>query len=481
MKRLMCACGLCLAGIAGFGAIRSVTPNAWNGDCDGWQMKRHLEKMAVVTNGGARIVFVGDSITHFWERSGQLQWQKYFADGPYRALNLGTGGDRTQNVLWRLTEGGELDGYEAKCILLMIGTNNTGDEDPPIDTILGIREVLRVIRAKQPAAKVVLTAILPRDPRATDPRRIANNTVNREIAKFADGKDVFWCDFSEQLLTRDGRLPRDIMPDRIHPGPYGYEIWAAAVKPFVDYALAAGRLPAPPNRYAPFVREETFLLEEPHALRPEARTHEKWWIDRLLEKRNAIADNASGEFDVVMVGDSITHRWERPGDGEGRPLFSKLKETYSILNLGYGGDQTRHLLWRLRNGELDGYKAKLFTVLIGTNNWQHDPNDVAAGIRGILDLIRAKHPESKVLLYPLFPRSEKPTDGPRVAVDRVNGLIRPYADGSHVIWADFNAKFLEADGTLPRRLMTDLLHPNAEGYRIWYDELVPYLRKYCGK
>ena len=152
-----------------FGAIRAVTPTAWNGDPNCWQMKRHAEKMEIVTNGGAKVVFIGDSITHFWEN--KEPWKKYFCSGRHKALNLGTSADRTEHVLWRLTEGHELDGYEAKCILLMIGTNNSGhfpfDKEPPVDTILGIKEILKVIAEKQPNARTILTAIFPRGAETT--------------------------------------------------------------------------------------------------------------------------------------------------------------------------------------------------------------------------------------------------------------------------------------------------------------------------
>ena len=67
-----------IAVVNGFGAIRAITPTAWNGDPNCWQMKRHNEKMAVVTNGGAKVVFIGDSITHFWETNGKAQLAKYF-------------------------------------------------------------------------------------------------------------------------------------------------------------------------------------------------------------------------------------------------------------------------------------------------------------------------------------------------------------------------------------------------------------------
>ena len=86
-----CAATLSLAFVASsFGDIRAVTPTAWNGDPNCWQMKRHNEKMSLVANGGAKVVFIGDSITHFWETHGKAQWAKYFADGPRKALDLGT-------------------------------------------------------------------------------------------------------------------------------------------------------------------------------------------------------------------------------------------------------------------------------------------------------------------------------------------------------------------------------------------------------
>ena len=89
-----------LACATSFGAIRAVTPTAWNGEPDCWQMKRHNEKLAfIATNRDAQVVFIGDSITHFWEGAGAGVWRKYFAAGPRKAINLGTSADRTEHVL----------------------------------------------------------------------------------------------------------------------------------------------------------------------------------------------------------------------------------------------------------------------------------------------------------------------------------------------------------------------------------------------
>ena len=206
-----------------------------------------------------------------------------------------------------------------------------------------------------------------------------------------------------------------------------------------------------------------------------------WWgKGRPLEKRNEIADNMSVGYDLVMVGDSITHRWEREG-GEGRELFAELKKRYSVLNLGYGGDQTRHLIWRLANGELEGYKAKVFQVMIGTNNRDGAPEQTAAGVKRVIDVIREKHPESKVLLLPIFPRGATADDKRRVQNEKVNAIIKDFADGGKVIWFDFNDRFFNADGALTKEVMNDLLHPNEKGYKIWLDALEPKLEALCGR
>ena len=465
---------------ASFGAIRAVTPVAWNGDPNCWQMKRHWDKMVAVTNGGAKVVFIGDSITHFWEIYGKEQWQKYFAAGPRKALDLGTSADRTEHVLWRITEGGELDGYEAKCILLMIGTNNSGhfpfDKEPPVDTILGIRKILDVIKEKQPHARTILTAIFPRGVDGSDGYRRRNNVVNKEIALFADGKSVIWCDFSDKFLDADGRLSRELFPDLLHPNSRGYEIWASAVIPLIDKVLAADA-----DEVIPSVWPSCPIgFEHGNAVEAMSMRGNNYWPARYLEKRNAIVDG-DGEYDVVMVGDSITHRWERNPDGEGRTLFAEICKTYKILNLGYGGDRTEHVIWRMENGELEGYKAKLFTLMIGTNNQARNVKGIAAGIKRILEIIRKKHPESKIVLMPIFPRNASPADKLRMGNAKVNAIVKGYADGENVLWLDFNDKFLKPDGTLTTEVMNDLLHPNEKGYQIWWDAMHPVFKEICGK
>ena len=474
--------------VTGFCGILATSHDNYGGDANAWQIKRHCEKMATVTNGGAKVVFVGDSITHGWE--GTQTGKRYFSEGDWKMLNLGNSGDRTEHVLWRIDEGGELDGYEAKCILLMIGTNNAGhrsiEKEPPADTILGIREILRTIRRKQPKATVVLMPIFPRGRNAADKTRIRNEVVNAEIKKFVDGKTVLWCDFNDQFMTLDGELPIEVFPDFLHPNDNGREIWYSAVKPYIAAALSDGRIPMPPNRYTPFQRRESLVLDKRGSTFPVSHIGDggfaggDWWLDRLQRNRSQIMDS-NGAIDVVMIGDSITHNWETFG----AESLAELRKTYSVLNAGYSGDRTEQVLWRLKfGGELDGYRAKCVTLMIGTNNTGHrrdKPESIAAGIREILDVVAEKQPQAKVLLMPIFPVGDGPKDARRVNNEAVNAIVKGYADGKKVVWLDFNAKFVDEKGDIVK-WMPDRLHPNAEGYReIWLPALLPAVREACGK
>lgn len=490
MKKTIVAIAAALSVASAFASIRAVSHDMYGGNANSWQVKRHNEKMSVVTNGGAKVVFVGDSITHFWESNGKEQLNRYFSEGDMKMLDLGISADRTEHVLWRLNEGRELDGYEAKCVLLMIGTNNAGhfpiEKEPPADTILGIREILRTIRAKQPKATIVLTAIFPRGATADDACRQRNDIVNKEIQKFADGKTIFWCDFSDQMLTADGRLSPDIFPDLLHPNALGYEIWYAAVKPYIDYALSDGKLPAPANRYSSRVNNRVYRLDQGISVFPATRIRSEgygakdWWLDRLLEKRNQIADS-NGEIDLVFFGDSITHNWEGPG----KDSLAELLKTYTVLDIGYSGDKTENLLWRgMYGGELDGYKAKCIMLMIGTNNTWHrndKPEAIAEGIRAILDLIAKKQPQATTLLLPIFPFGSSAQDGKRMNNEKANDIIKNFADGKKVVWVDFNAKFLDEKGDNVA-LMPDHCHPNEKGYaEVWLPSVLPYFKKVCGK
>ncbi|MEO5958051.1 MAG: platelet-activating factor acetylhydrolase IB subunit [Opitutaceae bacterium] len=202
-------------------------------------VKRHEGFVEIAKQGGVDVLFLGDSITDFWRREDKNQggkpvWDKNFA--PLRAANFGISADRTQHVLWRLDHG-ELDGIKPKVVVLMIGTNNTGLErgtatprNTTAEAAEGVVAVVKTLRTKLPASKILLLAIFPRGESPDDPQRKQVAEINTTLAKLADGKAIRFLDLGPKFLAADGTLPKEIMPDFLHPSEKGYEIWAAAIK-----------------------------------------------------------------------------------------------------------------------------------------------------------------------------------------------------------------------------------------------------------
>jgi N-acetylglucosamine-6-sulfatase len=199
-------------------------------NAQGWWNKRHQEKVKQASSGKHDLIFIGDSITHGWENAGKATWDTHFAKR--KALNLGFSGDRTEHVLWRLNNGELRRQQDAKVVVIMIGTNNTGQKKQDAsETADGVERILSVLRARCPKARVLLLGIFPRDPQPTGKGRKLNDAINERLAKFHDGERVHYLDIGSKFLDEKGRLTKEIMPDFLHPKEKGYGIWADAIEP----------------------------------------------------------------------------------------------------------------------------------------------------------------------------------------------------------------------------------------------------------
>jgi N-acetylglucosamine-6-sulfatase len=199
-------------------------------NAQGWWNKRHQEKVKQASSGKHDLIFIGDSITHGWENAGKATWDTHFAKR--KALNLGFSGDRTEHVLWRLNNGELRRQQDAKVVVIMIGTNNTGQKKQDAsETADGVERILSVLRARCPKARVLLLGIFPRDPQPTGKGRKLNDAINERLAKFHDGERVHYLDIGSKFLDDKGRLTKEIMPDFLHPKEKGYGIWADAIEP----------------------------------------------------------------------------------------------------------------------------------------------------------------------------------------------------------------------------------------------------------
>jgi lysophospholipase L1-like esterase len=117
--------------------------------------------------------------------------------------------------------------------------------------------------------------------------------------------------------------------------------------------------------------------------------------------------------------------------------------------------------------------------MIGTNNLGTNTDEqIAEGIKAIIDRYRSLCPDAVILLQGIFPRAQSPTNPLRERIKEINKTISAYADGKRVIFLDFGDKFLEPDGTMSPEIMPDFLHPSAKGYQIWADAIQPVIDQY---
>jgi len=197
---------------------------------------RHKQFLEIVAKGDADLIFIGDSITQGWEGAGKKAWADHF--GPLKAVNLGIGGDQTGHVLWRITEGKELEPIKPKLAVIMIGTNNVGGHSAE-QIAGGIKAIIDELHKQKPEMKVLLLGVFPRGGpgiKKEDPAAPAEKlqpkikAINEIIAKYDDGKVVFYKDIGATFLESDGSLSRKVMPDLLHLSSEAYERWAKAIK-----------------------------------------------------------------------------------------------------------------------------------------------------------------------------------------------------------------------------------------------------------
>ena len=193
------------------------------------------------------------------------------------------------------------------------------------------------------------------------------------------------------------------------------------------------------------------------------------WTPRFIRKNQAVKN---GNIDLVFLGDSITEGWEI---GAGKDIWKKYYSKRKSLNLGFGGDRTEHVIWRLQNGNFDGINPKLVVLMIGTNNTgrrMDNPVMIAEGIKLIIETIHLKSPSAKILLLGIFPREKTRNNPRRKNNDSVNTIIKRYPeDYKFVDYMNISKNFLNEDGSLSREIMYDLLHLTSKGYEIWAETL----------
>ncbi|MBA4136873.1 MAG: GDSL family lipase [Opitutus sp.] len=201
------------------------------------------------------------------------------------------------------------------------------------------------------------------------------------------------------------------------------------------------------------------------------------------EFRNAhasfLARAKSGPVGLLFLGDSITARWSTAPE-----LWEARYGAHHAANFGLSRDQTQNLLWRIEHGELDGLAPRVVVILIGTNNSaSHPASQIVGGIEKIVGLVRAKLPESKILLLGIFPRGPRKNkqgedenwEARMAVINGANATLPRLADGKNVHFLDVGHAFVAPNGEIRTELLPDRLHPSPAGLRAWANAMQPTL------
>ena len=212
-----------------------------------------------------------------------------------------------------------------------------------------------------------------------------------------------------------------------------------------------------------------------------------WWFTRHAEKIAEIeaANDAkqNKSIELLMVGDSITNNFDKGGPGE--PIWKQHFEPLNALNLGFGGDRTNHVLWRLDH--LPPLKAppKAASLMIGTNNicWGSDkPKQAADGVQAIAAKLNKMYPRMKILVLGVFPRRQNLDHPHRKHIIELNSYLPDLLkEIPNVTYMDIGPQFLDDNGFLSKEMMPDTTHPSKEGHEIWANAIIPSLERMMKK
>lgn len=225
---------LLVSALASCGRNNSTVSPRSRGDAV-WQQCFQRNVVMAHQHKETELIFLGDSITQLMEGVHDLLEKNW---GKYDPVELGIGGDFTQHLLWRLQHG-EVDGLQPKVAVVLIGTNNLySNTDEEI--FHGIEAVVKDLRGRLPATKILVLGLLPRGHEPNNPFRSRIAGVNALLANgIANGANVFYLDIEKDMLQSDGVLSAEIMPDALHPSRKGYEVMFKAIKPTVDKLLGS--------------------------------------------------------------------------------------------------------------------------------------------------------------------------------------------------------------------------------------------------
>jgi lysophospholipase L1-like esterase len=202
-----------------------------------------------------------------------------------------------------------------------------------------------------------------------------------------------------------------------------------------------------------------------------------------------------GNIDVLFVGDSITDFWIGVSSPQqrGKEVWDKYFAPLKAADFGYNADRTQNVLWRLQNGEGQGFSPKAIVLMIGTINTgvqtranparglpaqgvRNTVPETVEGVTAVVKELRKDFPAAKILFLAIFPRNDD--DLAKAQIPQVNKELAKLDDQKSIFFLDLTKNFEDADGNLiPEDFQPDHLHPTAKGYQVWADAIQEPLAK----
>lgn len=428
---------------------------------------RFREQSARMEEGDVDLLWVGDSITHFWETTGSEVFRKYY--GNRKTMNFAISGDRTGHVIWRINHS-PMDKIDPKMAVVMIGTNNIGHESStPVQTVEGIQKIVDMLKEQYPEMSILLLEVFPRGATPDDPLRQGVNEINAGLEKLYKDKkvkNVKLYSINDLFLDENGNLPSEIMPDYLHPSAKGYEIWASAIEPFIIEGL----------------KERLSVLAEPD---------DKSLCDSYFFRDQCKLLTEKKDYKILMFGDSITHNWVRVDTPEQKAAWEKYYGSKGAINLAVGGDIIPGQIWRYEHYPLDGVNPKLIFLEIGVNDLtsvETLKEEVAYGNRYLVRKFRKRWPDTPIVVMKMIPFQFDGNPKHDAAtyqswVDAYNEILPLYfRDIPNVEVVDISDLYRDENGKAIPELMDGILvHPNTEGYILWGERLDPLVERYLGE
>jgi lysophospholipase L1-like esterase len=432
-----------------------------------------------------RVLFQGDSITdgnrgrnedpnhilgHGYVFTIAARYGAYYPDDDLTFINRGVSGNTVSDLASRW----QTDTLDLKpdVVSILIGINDiqasfSRNEAFMRQSVFNTYDQL-LARTKQALPKVKLILgepfILPTGKVGKDLRswtkavQTMDSAVEELAAKYHAPAVRFQEVFDKALL----KAPAEHwIWDGIHPTYAGHELMADSwIQAYNDFYVSP--------------------LEDPErnsALKPTVN-RERDFYDWLHRHDDVLEFQKEKDFDVVLIGDSITHMWggqpqsdRRNGQAAWEATFGKA----NVLNMGFGWDRTQNVLWRLEHGEMEYLKPRSIVLNIGTNNLVGDetartntPEETAAGIAAVVRKLRHMSPESRIYVMAVFPRGFERGNELDQSIRRLDEVLHERLSGCEkVTYLDIGAKLREPDGSITKSTFIDGTHPTDRGYSIW--------------